>query len=112
MHNEDAPQRVPLQAGPGAAEEPRFWSGRSVPGLLARHSGRHGRRRQFLVGEALTIDAQVFADPLDVVARLVERNALDPVDEIDRSVTRIAMRRDPLRDPTWTSVVCGEGEFA
>ena len=74
------------------------------PGLLARHSGRHGRRRQFLVGEALTIDAQVFADPLDIVARLIERNALDPVDQIDGSVTRIAMRRDPLRDPAWTGI--------
>src|SRR5580692_9152620 len=111
MHNEDAPQRVPPQAGP-APPEGGFWNGRSVPGLLARHSGRHGRRRQFLVGEALTIDAQVFADPLDVVARLVEGNALDPVDEIDRSVAGIAMRSDPLRDPAWTSVVCGEGEFA
>ena len=78
----------------------------------SRATRRHGRRRQFLIGEALTIDAEVLADPFDIVARLVERNALDPVDEIDRSVTRIAVRGDPLRDPTWTGVVCGEGEFA
>src|SRR3984957_9844139 len=101
-HNTDGAQRVPIEAQQVA----------TAAGLFARHSGRHGRRRQFLVGEALTIDAQVLADPLDVVARLVEWNALDPVDEIDRAVTRIAVRRDPLRDPTWTGVVCGEGEFA
>ena len=81
-------------------------------GLLARNSGRDGRRRELLVGEALTVDAQVLADPFHIIARLVEGNAFDPIDEIDRSVTRIAMRRDPLRDPTRTSVICGEGEFA
>ena len=89
-----------------------FWSGQSVPVYSRATRADTGGGASLLVGEALTIDAQVFADPLDVVARLVERNALDPVNEVDRSITRIAVRRDPLRDPTWTSVVCGEGEFA
>jgi hypothetical protein len=34
----------------------------------------------------LSVDAKVLAHPLDIVARLVEGNALDPVDEIDCSV--------------------------
>jgi hypothetical protein len=55
-------------------------------GLLARHSGRHGRRGQLLVSETLSVDAKVLAHPLDIVARLVEGNALDQVDEIDCSV--------------------------
>ena len=31
MHNEDAPQRVPLQVGLLASQEEGFWSGRPVP---------------------------------------------------------------------------------
>ena len=37
------------------------------------------------------IDLQIFHHPLHVVSRLRERNALDPIEGIDRRITRIAV---------------------
>src|ERR1700722_12087304 len=79
---------------------------------LARHPCRDRRRRELLVGEALAINAQVFADPFDIVARLIEGNALDPIDEVDRAFAWIAMRRDPLSDSARPGVVRGERKLA
>src|SRR6266404_433173 len=41
------------------------------------------------VGEALAVDLQVLHDTLDVVARLGERNALNPIDSVDLGIARI-----------------------
>ena len=46
--------------------------------------------------EAGAIDLQVLHDPLHVVARLRERNALDPVDRVDLGIARIAVALDPF----------------
>ena len=69
--------------------------------LLARQERRHRRGcgAAQLVGQALAIDAEVLAYPLNVVARFVEGNALDPVDKISAAGSRITVRRDPLHHP-------------
>src|SRR5215813_8210950 len=59
--------------------------------------------------EAHAVDLQVLDDPLDVVARLGERDALDPVDRIDLGIERIAVRRNPLLDPAAARIVAGKG---
>src|SRR5262245_65172309 len=46
--------------------------------------------------EANAVDLQVLEHALDVVARLGERNPLDPVDGIDLGVAWVAVFRDPL----------------
>src|SRR6266446_7501571 len=48
--------------------------------------------------EARAVDLQILHDPLDVVARLGERDALDPVDGIDLGIARIAVLCHPLLD--------------
>src|SRR6476661_8456215 len=56
----------------------------------------HGVR---LLAEAGTIDLDVGQHLLHIVARLLERNAMDPVDRIDAAVTRIAELLDPFPSP-------------
>ena len=66
--------------------------------------------RRGVLAEARAVDLQVLHHPLDVVARLGEWNALDPVDGIDLGIARIAMLRHPLLDPAAARVVAREGE--
>ena len=73
--------------------------------LLARQERRHRRGCGRLVGQALAIDAEVLAYPLNVVARFVEGNALDPVDKISAAGSRITVRRDPLHHPAAAGVI-------
>src|SRR6202041_2214359 len=66
---------------------------RSSPRLLARQDRRDRRGRGGLVGQALAIDAEVLAHPLNVLASFVEGNALDPVDKISAAgFSRITVR--------------------
>jgi hypothetical protein len=65
-----------------------------------------------LVGEALAIDAEVLANPLNVVARFVEGNALDPVNKISAAGSRIAVRRDPLGHAAAAGVIRRERQGA
>src|SRR5439155_14719773 len=70
-----------------------------------------GLDQQFrAAAEAGTIDLQVLHDARDVIARLGDRNALNPVDRIDAGVTRVAVSRDPLLHAAAASVVAGKGE--
>src|SRR5262249_27196697 len=55
--------------------------------------------------EPCAVDLQILHDPLDVVARLGERDALDPVDGIDLGIAWIAVLRHPLLDPAAAGVV-------
>ena len=68
------------------------------------------RRRRLRRGEAGAVDADVLADALDVIARLVERDALDPIDRIGLAGARVAIGGDPLRDAAGAGVVGGERE--
>ena len=47
---------------------------------------------------------------IDVIARLGERDALDPVDRIDLRIARIAVGRDPLLHAAAAGIVAGESE--
>src|SRR3974377_90075 len=49
--------------------------------------------------EARAVDLQVLYNPLHVVARLRDRDALHPVDRIDVGVARIAIGGEPLLNP-------------
>ena len=60
--------------------------------------------------EAGAVDLQVLHDPLHVIARLGDRDALDPVDRIDLRIARIAIGRDPLPHAAAAGVVAGEGQ--
>ena len=76
------------------------------------------RRRAMQVGldrrgagaEARAVDLQVLHDALDVVARLGERDALDPIDRVDLGIARIAVLRHPLLDPAAARIVAGKGQ--
>ena len=46
--------------------------------------------------EAGAVDLKVLHDPLHVVARLGERDQLDPVDRVDLGIARIAVALDPF----------------
>src|SRR2546427_7099186 len=54
------------------------------------------------------IDLQILHHPLDVVARLGERDALDPIDRVDGRIARIAVALEPFLDPALAGVVGGE----
>src|SRR5207253_6281506 len=58
--------------------------------------------------EADAINLQVLEDALDVITRLRERNAFDPVDRIDAGVARIAVALHPFLHPAGPRVVAGE----
>ena len=62
------------------------------------------------LGEPRLIDAVVLDDAHHVVARLVERDALDPIDEIGAGA-RVAIGVEPLRDPSGAGVIGGGGEL-
>src|SRR5437763_16799793 len=82
------------------------------PASIARRTAPQVRLDQELrpAAEAHAIDLQVFQYPLDVVARLGERYALDPIDWINLGVPRIAVLGNPLLYPSTARVVAGEGE--
>src|ERR1700704_5320489 len=60
--------------------------------------------------EAHAIDLEIFEHALDVVARLREWDALDPVDRIDLGIARIAEFLDPLLHPPAAGIVADKGE--
>ena len=60
--------------------------------------------------EPRAIDLQVLHDPLHVVARLGERDLLDPVDRVDLGIARIAVTLDPFLDAAAAGIVAGEGQ--
>ncbi len=60
--------------------------------------------------ETDAIDLQVLQHALDVVARLGERDLLDPVDRVDLGIAWIAILGDPLLHTSAASIVAGEGE--
>src|ERR1700749_2685478 len=60
--------------------------------------------------EPSAIDLNVLDDALHVVARLGERDALDPIDRVDLGIAGIAVALDPFLDPAAARIVAGEGE--
>src|SRR5215475_9239246 len=60
--------------------------------------------------ETNAVDLEVFEHALDVVARLGERDALDPIDRIYLRVAGIAIFRDPFLHAPAPGIVAGEGE--
>src|SRR5262245_54102774 len=57
--------------------------------------------------EACALDLQVLHDACDVVARLGDRDPLDPVHRVDIRIARIAVGRDPLLHAAAAGVVTG-----
>ena len=100
----------------------RLWPG--IDGLALDSIGGHGGHAQVsraaaqvgldqqlaAAAEARAIDLQVLHDPLDVIARLGDRDALDPVDRIDLGIARIAVGGDPLLHAAAAGIVAGEGQ--
>ena len=60
--------------------------------------------------ETGAIDLKILHDALDVIARLGDRDALDPVDRIDLRVARIAKGGNPQAHAAAPGIVAGEGE--
>src|SRR5207245_2352613 len=58
--------------------------------------------------EAGAVNLKVLHDPLHVVARLGERDQLDPVDRVDLRVARIAVAINPLFHAAAAGVVGGK----
>src|SRR5215468_4253825 len=58
--------------------------------------------------EADAIDLQVLEHALHIVARLRERDALDPIDRIDVGIARIAETLDPVAHAATARIVAGE----
>ena len=58
--------------------------------------------------KAGAIDLQVLHDALDIVARLGDRDALDPVDRVDLGIARVTMIGHPFLDPAAAGIVSGE----
>src|SRR5579872_1923209 len=54
------------------------------------------------------IDLQILKHALNIVARLVEGDRLDPIDDVDRLGPGIAEIVDPLPDAAGTGVVGGD----
>ena len=61
-------------------------------------------------GHPRPINPQILAHPLHVIASLIERDALDPLDRVGSAGARVAIGLDPLLDAAWAGVVGGEGE--
>ena len=76
----------------------------------ARHlrRGAGWARRSRCWRRSAAIDLQILHDTLHVVARLGERDALDPIDRIDFGIARIAVLRHPLPDPAAAGIVAGK----
>src|SRR5437660_5982243 len=55
--------------------------------------------------EAVAVDLHVLHHALDVVARLRERDALDPVDRIDLGIARVAEPSDPFPNAAAAGIV-------
>jgi hypothetical protein len=60
--------------------------------------------------EANAVNLQVFEHALDVVARLGEWNAFDPIDRIDLRIARVAVSGDPFLHAAAAGIVAGEGQ--
>src|SRR5215471_10299260 len=71
---------------------------------------RRSRAAEGAAAEAHAVDLQVLQDALDIVARLRERYALDPVDRIDARIARVAVALDPLLHAAGPGIVAREGE--
>ena len=52
----------------------------------------------------------VLQDPHHVVARLIERNRFDPIDDVDLRVARVAVRGYPAKEARLADVVARNGE--
>ena len=63
-----------------------------------------------IVVEPGAIDLHVLDNALHVIARLRERDALDPVDRIDLRIARIAVLLDPFFRPPRAGIVGDEGQ--
>src|SRR5690606_3582762 len=62
-------------------------------------------------GQSHPVDLQIFHNALDIVARLREGDALDPVHNLlHRLAARVAIARDPVLGPARTRIVADEGE--
>src|SRR5216683_7575934 len=99
--------RVSLALNPGyAATPPEFSRSLRNSCYRDRSGARLDRRGAVQVrldrggagAEPRAVDLQILHDPLDVVARLGERDALDPVGGIDLGIARIAVLCHPLLD--------------
>ena len=60
--------------------------------------------------EARTVDLQVLQHTLYVVARLGDRDALDPVDRVDLGIARVAVTLDPLFDAAAPGIDASAGD--
>src|ERR1700687_3522700 len=90
--------RYPRQATWSLGMDCSTEAGSGAP-LDRRRAVQVGLDRRGAGAEARAVDLQVLHDAQDVVARLGERDALDPVDGIDLGIARTAVLRHPLLDP-------------
>src|ERR1700731_2275645 len=108
--------RLPAFLLGGYAGESRAWRSRpelpfkTVKTVALRPAHRRCERAEGAV-QAVAVDADAFHDALDVVARLADRDHLDPVDHVDLAAARIADRVEPARHAAGAGIVGGEGQF-
>src|SRR6202167_1933324 len=67
-------------------------------------------QKPWIVAEPSAVDLHVLDDPLDVISRLGDGDALDPVDRIDFRIARIAVVFDPFPRPARAGVVSNKSE--
>src|SRR5438477_9282474 len=87
------------------------WKRRRVR-LLRHYALVTLRRHRRAALEPHAVDPQILDYALDVVSRLRQRDALDPVDRIDLGVARIAVGLDPVADTAAAGVIAGKGHDA
>src|SRR5581483_5398214 len=80
-----------------------------LPRRRARHALEVGveAQRRSSFAEPGAIDLDVGEHLLDVLARLLEGDAMDPVDRVDVGLARVAELLDPLARPAGAGVVAG-----
>src|ERR1700740_2775650 len=82
--------------------------------ITARHRsslGRHSagqitdKRKRRVATDLTAVDLQVFQHSLNIIAGLVDRDVLYPVDHVYVAAARIAVIMEPLPHPSGTRVV-------
>src|SRR6516165_12813638 len=69
-----------------------------------------GFKRRGALAKAPAVDLQVFDDSLNVVARLGEGNALDPIHRVDLRIARITVQCHPLLNSAAARIVTRKGQ--
>src|SRR6516164_5945104 len=79
-------------------------------GWLCRGAMQVGFKRRGALAKAPAVDLQVFDDALNVVARLGEGNALNPINCVDLRIARITVLRHPLLNSAAARIVTRKGQ--